>query len=204
MKENGGNWLGLRLGVWLPGTDVPSIQTDAITLDATGVYTMRSGALTFTGTAGYRLDNSGKSVPDRNLSYPDKLGLGISDYDAILVGAALSRKGASGWDVFGETSWDILVGEGAPSALESPLRVGVGARKALDDSVTLEGELEVSASSRPVIDETLVNVEPRVSAIVGLSWHPRPPAKVVPIIVEDKPKEPEPPPPPPLPTTGSV
>jgi uncharacterized membrane protein len=43
-----------------------------------------------------------------------------------------------------------------------------------------------------------------VSAIVGLSWHPRPPAKVVPIIVEDKPKDPEPPPPPPQPTTGSV
>jgi hypothetical protein len=204
-NETGGSWLGLRLGVWLPGTDVPSIQTDAITLDATAVYTMRRGAFTFTGTGGYRLDNSGKSVPDRNLSYPDKLGLGISDYDAILAGAALSRRGASGWDLFGEASWDILVGgSDTPSPMESPLRVGFGARKALDDSVTLEGALEVSASSRPAIDETLVNVEPRVSAIVGLSWHPRPPAKVVPIVVEDEPKEPEPPPPPPPPTTGSV
>lgn len=207
-REGGGTWLGFKLGLWLPGDDVPSIQTDAISVDGSAIVSVTSGAMTFTGTGGFRLDNSGKSVENRMLSFPDKLGLGISDYDAVLLGAGVTRRigGATGGvDLFGEASWDLLVGEGAPSPLESPLRVGVGARKALDDSVTFEGQLEVSASSRPVIDETLVNVEPRVSAMVGLSWRPRPKAKVAPIVVADETKDPEPPPPPPpQPTVGSV
>ena len=201
--DTGGSWLGLRLGVWLPGDEVPSIETDAISVDAAALYTMRTGAITFTGTAGFRIDRSGNSVDASMLSFPDKLGLGISDYDAVLVGAQVTRNGG-GVVLFGEASWDLLVGEGAPSPLESPLRVGVGARKALDDSLTLEGQLELAASARPEIDETLVNVEPRVAAIVGLSWRPRPPAKVSPIVVTGPDEPAPPPPPPPLPTTGSV
>ena len=203
--DTDGSWLGLRLGVWLPGDEVPSIDPDAISVDASAIYTRRAGAMTISGTAGFRLDRSGNSVDASMLSFPDKLGLGISDYDAVLVGAAVTRRGA-GVVLFGEVSWDVLVGDGAPSALESPLRVGLGARKPLDDSLTLEGQLEVAASARPEIDATLVNVEPRVAAIIGLSWRPRPRAQVAPVVVA-RPDEPEPPPPPPppaAPTTGSV
>jgi hypothetical protein len=200
--EGGGTWLGFKLGLWLPGDEVPSIKTDAISLDGSAIVSVKRGALTFSGSGGFRLDNSGKSIENRMISFADKLGLGISDYDAILIGAGVTRS-SGGLDVFGELSWDVLVGDGAPSAMESPLRVGLGVRTALDDSVTLEGQLEVTGSSRPVIDETLVNVEPRVSAIVGLSWRPRPARTITPIIVE-KPVDPDPIDLPPAPTTGTV
>jgi hypothetical protein len=203
-RDGGGSWVGLRLGVWLPGDDVPSVETDAISVDASAIYSTRSGAMTFTGTAGFRLDRSRNSV-EGMLTFPDKVGIGISDYDAVLVGAALTRQ-RGGTGLFGEVSWDLLIGDGAPSPNESPLRVGLGVRRALDDSLTLEGQLELSASMRPEIDETLVNVEPRVAAIVGLSWRPRPTATTAPIIVERPVEQPDLPlpPPPPVPTTGSV
>ncbi len=198
-------WLALRLGIWLPGEDVPSIAGDAISFEPTLAFSSHSGALTFTGVAGYRLDNSGNSIDPSMLSRADKLGLGISNYDAVLVGAGVAR-GSGRSSLFGEISADILVGSGAPSLMESPIRVGLGARRAVDDSVTLEGLVAVAASSRPEIDDTLVAVEPRLTATVGLSWRPRPAPKPSPTIIVEKPVEDVvvTPPPPPPPTTGTV
>ncbi len=196
-------WLALRLGVWLPGHDVPSVDPDAVSLDVAALVTVKRAATLFTASAGFRLDRSSNSIDASLLSAADRLGLGLSESDAVLIGASVVRRSGD-WELLGEASWDLLVGSAAPSPIESPLRIGVGARRRLDDSVTLEGLVELAASSRPELDGTLVAVEPRVAATLGLSWRPRPKPVAVPVIVEVPVKEPEPPPPPPVPTTGAV
>lgn len=203
-----GRWLGLRLGVWMPGADAPSIEPDAITADASLLFTLAGPRQSLTLTAGYRLDRSSASVDADRLSPNDRLALGISEADAVLLGIRGAHR-AGPWTMFGELSWDLLLGDAAPSALESPLRAGAGFRRALDDSIALEALLEVSASSRPAADDTstLVAIEPRASALVGLTWQPRPPPappRRAPDVVVAPPPPDEPPPPPPPPTTGSV
>jgi hypothetical protein len=200
----GDRYLGLRLGVWLPGADAPSIEPGAISLDAAGLFTIAGGGTSFTATAGFRLDRSSESVDADALSPPDRLGLGISESNAVLLGLGVARGGAS--QVFGEITMDLLLGDGAPSAMQSPLRVGAGVRRALDASVSLEAMLEVAASQRPAPgDEALVAIEPRVSATVGLSWRPRPAPAARPVVdVVEKAPDPVEPPPPPPPTTGGV
>lgn len=202
-----GRAIGLRLGVWMPGADAPSIEPDAITADASLLFTLAGPRQSLTLTAGYRLDRSSASVNADRLSPNDRLALGLSDADAILLGVRGARR-AGAWTLVGELSWDFLLGDGAPAALESPLRAGAGLRRALDDALTLEAMLEVSGSSRPAADDTtmLVAIEPRVSALVGVAWQPRPPPpppRRVPDVVVAPPPD-EPPPPPPPPTTGSV
>lgn len=199
----GDRYLALRLGVWLPGADAPSIEPGAISLDAAGLFTIASGGTAFTATAGFRLDRSSESVDADALSPPDRVGLGLSDANAVLLGLGVTRGDRS--QVFGEVTMDLLLGEDAPEALESPLRVGAGLRRALDATVSLEAMLEIAASKRPEPDDGgLVAIEPRVSATVGLSWRPRPKPAARPIVVVEKAPDPVEPPPPPPPTTGGV
>jgi hypothetical protein len=200
--------VGLRVGVWLPGADAPSIELAATTVDASLVVTRRFGASALTATAGYRLDRSTESVDAARLTPADRLGLGLSDADAALVGLGLSHQaGATAW--FGELSGELLVGDGAPAALESPLRLGVGLRHAIDASLRLEALAEVGLSQRPdlmaMAPDQLVDVEPRLAIAVGLSWRPAPAR--APVVAPPPPPvdpTPPPPPPPPAPTTGPL
>lgn len=200
--------LGVRLGVWLPGADAPSIEPGATTVDASLVLTRRLGASALTVAAGYRLDRSTESVDAAALTPADRLGLGLSDADAALIGVGLSHQ-AGATQVFGELSGEVLVGAGAPAALESPLRAGVGVRRAVDASLTFEALAEVGLSQRPdlmaMAPDALVDVEPRLAIAVGLSWRPAP-AKA-PVIAPPPPPPIDttpPPPPPPAPTTGPL
>ncbi|MBL8620556.1 MAG: carboxypeptidase regulatory-like domain-containing protein [Myxococcales bacterium] len=201
--------LGVRLGVWLPGADAPSIEFGATTLDASLVLTRRFGASALTVSAGYRLDRSTESVDAATLTPADRLGLGLSDADAALVGVGLAHQ-AGATQLFGELSGEVLVGAGAPAALESPLRAGVGVRRALDASLTFEALAEIGLSQRPdlmaMAPDALVDVEPRLAVAVGLSWRPAPAR--APVIAPPPPPPvddtPPPPPPPPAPTTGPL
>lgn len=204
----GGTSLALRLGLWLPGADAPSIEPAATTVDAAAVLTRTMGATALTATAGFRLDNSTESVDAAVLSMSDRLGLGLSDANAVLLGVGVThRSGAT--QLFGEVSGELLVGTGAPAALESPMRAGAGVRRALGGAVTLEGLVELGLSQRPDLwamdPARLVDVEPRLAVAVGLSWRPAPARPAAPPPPPPPPHdEPPPPPPPPPPTTGPL
>ena len=78
----------------------------------------------------------------------DRLALGVSDFDAVLPGAAASYD-VGVWQLFGEWSWEALVGGGAPSASRWPMRLGAGGRTPVSRSLDLEVMLEASPSGRP-------------------------------------------------------
>jgi hypothetical protein len=196
--------LGLRLGLWLPGADAPSIEPSAATVEASAVASTH-GAIGLTASAGLRLDRSTETVDAAMLSPADRVGLGYSDADAILVGlGARHRRGP--WTVLGEASAELLFGDDAPAMSQSPWRLGVGARRDLNRSLTVEALVEVGGSSRPSFAELpaerLIAIEPRLAIGLGLSWRPAPaaprPVVVAPPPIDTPPPVDEPPPP----TTG--
>src|SRR3954471_4716245 len=176
--------LGARAGLWLPGSDAPSLQASALSPEILGIasYAPASTPIALTANVGYRLDRSAHSAPDAaQLSPGDRLALEVSAFNEVLVGAAamLGRGPAQG---FVEASADLLVGSGAPAIQSSPILLGGGGRFALGRNLRLEAELEVSPSSRPDTGPTaaLVPIPPRFSAWLGLALRfdsaPPPPA----------------------------
>ncbi|HUS66953.1 MAG TPA: carboxypeptidase regulatory-like domain-containing protein [Kofleriaceae bacterium] len=165
--------VGGHLGLWIPGEDAPSATPSATTVDAIGLVSWRapSGRLVLVGQAGYRLDNSAESAPDAALLSPsDRMALGVSDFDALLVGAGAATQVGSA-EVFGEWSMDLLVGDGAPGAGESPMRVGGGARLRLTPAILAQATAEVSLSSTPDAGamDPLVPIDPRFVALAGIT-----------------------------------
>jgi len=70
----GGISLGGQLGVWVPGKDAPSIAASAISVDARALLSIDAGFGVLSATAGFRIDNSAKSVDDVNaLSLEDRV-----------------------------------------------------------------------------------------------------------------------------------
>jgi hypothetical protein len=130
--------------------------------------------------------------------------LGVSDYNAVLFGLGLSAR-VGDTELLAEGSADILIGSGAPPAIESPLRLSAGARHHFSDSLQMQVIAETSLSSRPGAGPTdpWVPIEPRFALLAGLSYRhslaapPPPPPKPKPK-PESKPKpKPKAPPPPP-------
>jgi serine/threonine protein kinase len=201
--------VGLRVGVWLPGADAPSIELAATTVDASLVVTRRFGASALTATAGYRLDRSTESVDAARLTPADRLGLGLSDADAALVGLGLThRRGATA--LFGELSGEVL---GRRRARRPRSRARCASAPACATPSTprcaLEALAEVGLSQRPDLmalpPDRLIDVEPRLAIAIGLSWRPAPAR--APVVAPPPPPvdpTPPPPPPPPAPTTGPL
>ncbi len=165
--------VGGELGLWLPGQTAPSIAFDATTLDARllGSYVPRSGP-TIGILAGFRLDNSAKAISHPELlRFGDRLVLGLSDFDAVLVGAGISVP-IQKTELLGELSGDLLVGSGAPKITDSPLRADLGVRHHLNDAFALELLAEASLSARPPVGPTdpLSPIEPRLSVIGGIRY----------------------------------
>jgi hypothetical protein len=189
---------GFSLGgqglLWLPGSDSPpSISADAISgeLSLLGSYSLQDDMdipLTFAVNTGFRLDRSGNSIenPD-GLSPEDRLALGVSDSNQILVGVGAAYDLGS-VELLAEWTWDILVGSQAPPVQASPLRLSAGARWTMTDDGFLQGQLlvETNPGARPIVavGEPLVPVEPRVSVILGLNIRPN--------YLEDEPSLPAP------------
>ena len=172
---------GLRLGlegvVWIPGGNAPSFQMSATTIDLTGLlaWSPSSGSpFTLAVRAGYRIDNSAKSIASPTLlSAADHLALGVSSFSSVLLGLGASYRVGSA-ELLGEFTWDMLIGSGAPSATQSPMRLAGGARFALNDShsLFLQAMVEGALSSRPsLVDQSVqIPVEPRVSVLASLVW----------------------------------
>ena len=165
---------GGQLAIWFPGRE-PLVPTlDATSADLIGMLGAAiTPAVRAAAIAGFRLDRSAKSAPDAaRFSDADRLALGVSDSNAILLGlgAALRRGSIEG---YGEWSWDLLVGDAAPSPMQSPMRLGAGARVRISDEWSAQAGLEVALSARPPVGagDPLVPVEPRLSLTAGVVWH---------------------------------
>lgn len=121
-KAIGANRVGVQVGLWVPGKDAPSVAASAISVEGRLVGAFAAGPGRLSLSAGFRLDNSAKSVDERtSLSAQDQVSLGASDYHAAVGG--LHYGISSGKALFGvEASLDHFVGEGAPGQI---LRAGI-------------------------------------------------------------------------------
>lgn len=166
---------GLRLGgeldLLVPGGDAPSLAFDAVALQGTllGSYTPAGSGLTLAADVGYRFDRTADSVdqPDR-LRQGDRIALGVSDSDAVVLGlGAAQRLGPV--ELLAELTWDLHVGDDAPAATESPIRVAVGGRYHVSRLLQLELMTETSASRRPDVGpgRPLTPIAPRFTAMLG-------------------------------------
>jgi hypothetical protein len=194
--------MGAELKGWVPGSEKLTSTFKAFSLDARGLFAQRIGVSTLAASLGYRFDRSAKvggSAP--RLSYADRLSIGLSDFDAALIGiGAIVPFGSTSLLV--EFSGDLLIGKRAPSVLKSPLRSSVGVRQVLSSRLSADVLLDWSLSGRPGVspDAPLIPIEPRVTVLAGIRYRfegPEQPSPVTPTIFPEPPKttakEPEPP-----------
>jgi hypothetical protein len=164
--------LGGQLGIWVPGKDAPSIAASAISVDARALLSIEAGFGTFSFNAGFRFDNSAKSVEQpENLSLEDRVSLGVSKFHAAIGGLSLRVPlGVRGYVVV-EGSTDVFVGSGAPGPI---VRGGAQAGIAVSDAVSVIGFVE--AAKVPGLRETdvmagnivLIPYEPTITGGLGV------------------------------------
>ena len=170
-KPMGTMTLGGQLGIWMPGKDAPSVAGSAISVDARGLLTLRAGPGLVSLNAGFRLDNSAKSVDHpETLSLADRVSLGVSDYHAVVGGANFTMP--SGKAFFGaEASVDFFVGDGAPGPI---LRGGAHGGYNVTQNWSVRAYVEIAKV--PSIDDAdvamnkipLIPYEPMVTGGLGL------------------------------------
>ena len=174
---------GGQIGIWVPGKDAPSIAASAISVDARALISLKAGPGLLSFNAGFRLDNSAKSVADpTRLSLQDRVSLGVSEFNAAIAGVDLTIP--SGKLFFGaEASADIFLGSGltpmgATAAHKAPgplIRFGANAGYHITNEwsalVFLEGSKVPSISSTEVAanDVRLIGYEPMITGGVGIS-----------------------------------
>jgi len=164
--------IAVQIGAWFPGSDAPSVEVDATTIDSLAIVSWKSGRAVLSAQGGFRYDKSAKSAPDADLlSASDRMALGVSESHAALVGAGAGvRFGQS--ELFADWSWDYLVGDRAPRARRSPMRVGAGWRLGLAETaaIQLAGEYSLADTDNLLPMEELYPVEPRFSVMLGASF----------------------------------
>ncbi len=213
-QDKGNYGFGAQFTAWVPGNEAPSVVFGAMTLDmvAMGNYRLNDN-VNVVANLGYRVDQSAASVSNAELlSGSDRISLGVSEYNAFLSGIGGAWRNDQ-FEFFGEWSWDILMGDGAPTAMQSPMYLSAGARYWVGEfrDIQLEAKLRGLLSSRPELTDPntpLVDVPPRFAALATATFrfpsaeqpHPAPPLPEEPIeepVVEVQPIEQ-----PPEPTTG--
>jgi hypothetical protein len=194
--------LGAEIKGWVPGSESASTTFKATSADARLLAGSRFGSGLVAVIGGYRLDRgpeAGKTAA--RLALGDRATLGLSDFDAVLLGlgGAVSLGSA---ELMLEATADLLVGKGAPAIGESPLRATGGVRLPLTKRLAAELTTTVSLSKRPEVSPAapLVPIEPRLLALAGLRYRfsasePPPPIRVdkPPPVAPPAPKTPEPP-----------
>jgi len=205
--------LGGDLAARFPGSESIGDSLSSPALDARALFAWaHTSGVHFAGFAGYRLDQTDGVAKDSDrYRLGDRIALGASEFDAVLVGVGAVVPVASA-ELLAELSGDVLVGSGAPKFSQSPLRASIGARLGLSDAAALELQSDISLSSRPDIgpDSPLIPIEPRFSVLAGFRYRfwngpaPQPepvvapPPKPKPVVVAPPPKPVAPPPPPPM------
>ncbi len=167
----GGLALGANLSVLALGGD-DGFDAGATSLEATALATYVRSGLSLAAELGYRLDRSGETSAQSTTYRPgDRLALGISDFDALLVRAGAGyRSGAI--EAFGEVSLDVLLGASAPSLGESPIHAAVGGRYHVSPAFQLEAAADVALASRPPSQngDPFVVVDPRFQVRLAASY----------------------------------
>jgi hypothetical protein len=193
-RVTGAAHVGGALSIWFPGDAAPSVVADAISFELAGLASVEVGpALTVSGNLGLRIDRSAAAIDDPDLlSLADRSALGLSEFDAALFGLAVShRRGPI--ELAGEWSWDLLYGDGAPGALESPMRLAGTGRYRLADALVLQAVVQLGLSDAPPVARgmPLAPVEPRLLAYAGLQYRfgAGGPAQPIPIVHEPPPPE---------------
>lgn len=166
----------LRLGVdlrgWVPGAETAGTMLRAASLDARALAGAALGGVELASIAGFRFDrtsSAGTHAP--SLGSGDRLALGLSDYDAVLLGiGAIVPLGRT--ELVAEASADVLVGHDAPSFGQSPLRLEGGVRRHLGAALSVEILAVGSLSQKPDLTPgaPLVPNEPRFSAFAGIRY----------------------------------
>lgn len=167
--------LGGQVNLWFPGAEAPDLQPEATSVEAEAIATLipEGAPFSLSANAGFRLDNSAETVADPDaLSLADRMALGASDSNAVLLGlGATYRIGPNGSvELLGEATWDLLVGGEAPAVSESPLEAAAGVRVGLAATVQLQVVARARLSADPEIAQMspLVPVAPRFGAMAGL------------------------------------
>jgi len=166
---------GVQLGLWAPGSNAPSIELDALSVEAVAAITWSAASLPLqiSANTGYRIDRSAASVSEaERLSLADRMSLGVSDYNAVLAAVGVSYE-VGPVEALAEWSLDLLHGSGAPTFRSSPMRIALGARHELSNGWSLFGvsEFRVSKVLAADVAEELLPFDPRVSVLAGLQLH---------------------------------
>ncbi len=193
------DWLdvGAELGVWIPGSEAPSLVWNATTLSTSLLFgiTPKNSPWVLSLKGGFRLDNSAKAAPNPETTrYGDRISTRLSDFNSILAGLGGAYR-FSAVEIFGEITADLLIGSGAPTSA-SPMRAAIGLDYHATDSLALGLLAEAALSKRPGVLHTdpLVPIEPRFAVTLGISYAfnfaeaPPPP----PPVVEPEPEKVEP------------
>lgn len=174
--------LGGQLDWRLPGAEVPSLKPVASALDGRFLATfVPVPDLAVAVNLGYRLDRTADLIGNvRRLRRGDRISLGASQFDAIPLGVGVS-KALQKIELNGEVTWDLLVGDDAPSAIESPLHVNVGARYAVTEALKAEVRLDVLLSQRPgtLGADPIAPIDPRLFFTIGFRYTSAPKKPVV-------------------------
>jgi hypothetical protein len=162
--------VGVRATLFFPGADAPSIDASAVSGELLAMASRLLGATTVSANLGYRLDRSGHSASNPELLAPgDRLSLGVSDFDAALLGAGAQHQ-LGRLALFGEVTWEVLLGQDAPAAGKWPLRLGAGARWQVSQGARVEVMAEASPSGRSAqgTGMPLTPVPPRLGVLAEL------------------------------------
>lgn len=166
-------WLGTDLGVHFAGFDklLDSLERPSLDLRAAMGW-LPANAASYAGFVGYRYDRSAASTrAPATYRMGDRVALGQSDYDAVLVGVGVLVP-LSRYELFGEVTGDLLIGKGAPPIYQSPLRFDLALRRALSERWRVEIRTEVSLSKRPDLatETTFIPIEPRFFVGCGIRY----------------------------------
>ncbi len=180
-KTAGNVNVGAQLGLWLPGNEAPSVSAGAISAEARALLGLRAGPGVLTLSAGFRLDNSLSSAPDRiSYSAADRISLGVSEWNAVLGGVHFALP--LGKAFLGlEASLDLFIGDGdtpmgatEPHAAPGPmLRAGAVAGYHLSRTMSVLAFLEAAKvpglelSDVIANDVRLVAYEPTITGGLG-------------------------------------
>jgi hypothetical protein len=164
--------LGAQANVWVPGKNAPSLVGSATSVDARGLLSFDLGFGLLTANAGFRVDNSAKSVdtPAR-LSVEDQVSLGVSKYNAALAGLALRVPVGARAYVDLEASTDVFVGSVAPSPIyRGTATFGLAVTEAVTLLAFVEGAKVPGIHYADAMNDIvpLVPYEPNITGGLGL------------------------------------
>ncbi len=190
--------VGAEAGAQLPGEKAPSISFAAISpeLSLLAAFLPAPGSIELSSRIGFRYDRSAQTVPSPDrLERADRLSLGVSDTNALLLGLGVVGRVAMPLEALAEWTWDLRVPSKGTTAMQSPMRVDVGARYLATETMAVQLVVEASPSSRPPVGPgtPLVVIEPRVSVFAGINFRPSLPRAAPPpsnsIVNPDRPAE---------------